>query len=60
MIRIELPFDSSLGSEITLVLNDDHEVIGIETFFAEPQELGSFFNIRNLSLPTYNIRGVKV
>lgn len=60
MLRLDLPYDASLGSEVTLILNDDHEVIGIETYFAEPQELNTFFNVRNVALSAYNVKGVKI
>jgi len=37
-------FDDRSQTETTLVLNENGEVIGIETYFATPRELSSFFN----------------
>ena len=40
----ELTFYSDTNKEITLVLNSEGKVIGVEVFFFSPRNLSEFFN----------------
>ena len=52
-------FDDKSQTETTLILNDNDEVIGVETYFATPRQVSAFFN-KNETYSRQNLNKQKI